>query len=524
MRFAGCQLDYFHHIAASIGAPRSSKHANLQALDRLAVSAEFSVPPTYVLDARRIDSYQSLRESQAPSDGPFAYKLSESERIELRTQLESVLGEEGAFCVRSLSDVENDNGRFAGVYHSEIGVSRHKVCEAIDSVLGQSVSPAVTQSLTRAGIERFPAMSVGIQPYVGGPGWIGGVVQAPFGPMQPRLACLVSVGKCASDITAGKVVSEDHLIAVTDHDLMLLERTPGEDTEGSFLLDHARMEKLLRNVLSLRDVFDATIEVEWAMSPSCELFVLQVRELRSRPQIGVSGRAVKKEPLCTGFAVGNGRVVGRAYVTNTHPKVELSERDILVAPAVSEDWFEHVERVGGLATRLGSRNAHVASIASEANTLCAVGCDRDLQGIAHGDLITLACTEGLEARIYSGDIERAPLELEEDYRIKSPAEAISIMRNYLPSSVTFDLQAYFARFRIFSDTGTLIGGNARVHLGYPNLETFVQSKLCEALLFLRVALPDTQIRIDLGEYLPLAGHLHAAKTKLKTLYGIRFEV
>ncbi len=94
------------------------------------------------------------------------------------------------------------------------------------------------------------------------------------------------------------------------------------------------------------------------------------------------------------------------------------------------------------------------------------------------------------------------------------------MRNYIPTSVTFDLQAYFNRFRVFSREHKLDNCNPRVFQGYPNLETFVQCKVFEALLFIRTALPETKILVDVGSYLQLAEHLQVAKTKLKVMYGV----
>ncbi|NKC01863.1 MAG: hypothetical protein GKR90_25645 [Pseudomonadales bacterium] len=394
-------MQYFHDIRVSQDAPDSSKHANLRKLDSIAQSSGFSVPQTLILDTRKLSCYRSFINEATTAKGPYGYRVGEGDRIGIRMELEDVFIGESSFCVRSLSDAEGDNGSFAGVYHSEVNVPRHLLCQAIDEVLSHSVSSTVAHSLHRGGASKFPGMAVGLQPYLGGPGWIGGVVQAPFAPLFPRPASLISVGRSAVGITAGTRVSEDHLVVASGDGFMTLERTPGEETEEQFLLTQAGIKLLLTTTNKLIDEFRSSIEIEWAMSPSLDLYILQVRTVSLGPSTTVFGGAVQHEPLCSGFAVGNGRVVGRAFVTKTYPTVTLDESDILVAPAVSEGWFEHVEKAGGLITQIGSRNAHIASVAAEAGTLCAVGCDSGIHSIAHGDLITLACI--------SREISRVPL-------------------------------------------------------------------------------------------------------------------
>ena len=116
--------------------------------------------------------------------------------------------------------------------------------------------------------------------------------------------------------------------------------------------------------------------------------------LRQRGEVLVEGRAI-------GQKIG----AGPARVVKSLADMHLVQAgDVLVTDMTDPDWEPVMKRAAAIVTNRGGRTCHAAIIARELGIPAVVGCGDATRRIAHGNPVTVSCSEGDTGFIYAGNL------------------------------------------------------------------------------------------------------------------------
>ncbi|WP_299404967.1 phosphoenolpyruvate synthase [Acaryochloris sp. IP29b_bin.148] len=151
------------------------------------------------------------------------------------------------------------------------------------------------------------------------------------------------------------------------------------------------------------------MDIEWAQDGfTGELYVVQARPETVQSQ--------KSETLLktyhlegTGLVLSSGRAVGemigqgRVRIIQDVSQISAFQPgEVLVTPKTDPDWEPIMKQAAAIVTNQGGRTCHAAIIARELGIPAIVGCGNATGKIPNGRLVTVACCEGEEGRVYDG--------------------------------------------------------------------------------------------------------------------------
>ncbi|UFP94790.1 phosphoenolpyruvate synthase [Gloeobacter morelensis] len=216
-------------------------------------------------------------------------------------------------------------------------------------------------------------------------------------------------------ILAKRPGSKERKLVYGETGPITVETSPAE--RSSFVLEEAEILELSRWAVLIERHYsrvrgvNTPMDIEWAKDGRTgELFIVQARpetvQSHKSAQTLVHWHLKGTAPvLATGRAVGEGVGQGRARVIRDPSQLEAFEKgEVLVTDRTDPDWEPIMKKAGAIVTNQGGRTCHAAIIARELGIPAIVGTGEATRRIAGGDLVTVACCEGEEGRVYAGAV------------------------------------------------------------------------------------------------------------------------
>jgi len=182
-------------------------------------------------------------------------------------------------------------------------------------------------------------------------------------------------------------------------------------------------------------------DIEWAKDgKSGELFIVQ-----SRPETVYAVKKIQfyeeykikttKKPILTGIAIGNKIGQGKVEIITDVSKIsQFQKGGVLVTKMTDPDWVPIMRLASAIITDEGSKTCHAAIISRELGIPCIVGTKNATKVLKNSETITIDCTQGSNARIYSGKI---PFEIKKYDLKKVPKLKTKIMINIGAPEIAF---------------------------------------------------------------------------------------
>ncbi len=200
-----------------------------------------------------------------------------------------------------------------------------------------------------------------------------------------------------------------------------LVKTDAEE-QKSFVLTDAEILRLARWARLVEKHYGKPMDMEWAKDgKSGELFMVQARPetVQSRKKAGVlkSFRLKEKgKTILTGLAVGDGIAAGPVCRIKSSKDIgQFKEGSVLVAEMTDPDWVPVMKKARGIITDHGGRTCHAAIVSRELGIPAVVGTGNATKMLHNGRAVTLSCAEGLEGKVFEGElaIEETEIKLDE---------------------------------------------------------------------------------------------------------------
>ena len=190
-------------------------------------------------------------------------------------------------------------------------------------------------------------------------------------------------------------------------------------------------------------------DIEWAKDGKTgELFIVQSRpETIHPPQDAKIYKEykvdTKKKPILTGIAVGDKIGLGRVrLIPNISEITDFKQGEVLVTKMTDPDWVPIMRLASAIITDEGGKTAHAAIVSRELGVPAIVGTERATKILKTGQEVTVDCTQGLNGRIFEGeisfevkeyDLKKVP-ELKTKIMMNIGAPEIAFKSSFLPNS------------------------------------------------------------------------------------------
>jgi len=174
-------------------------------------------------------------------------------------------------------------------------------------------------------------------------------------------------------------------------------------------------------------------DIEWAKDGKTgQLFIVQSRpETVHAPKSGNIYREyhikTDKNPILSGIAVGNKIGTGKVRIISNVSKIsEFKQGEVLVTSMTDPDWVPIMRMASAIITDEGGKTAHAAIVSRELGVPAIVGSQKATKVLKTGQTVTVDCTQGLNGRIFAGNV---PFEVEEHNLRKVPKLKTKITMN-----------------------------------------------------------------------------------------------
>lgn len=253
----------------------------------------------------------------------------------------------------------------------------------------------------------------------------------------------------------------------------------------SFSLSEKEILTLARWAILIEKHYNRPQDIEWAKDgKSNELFIVQ-----SRPEtvFAYSGEGkttvyeeykinTKKQPVVTGIAVGKKIGKGRVRIIKDVSNMgQFKKGEVLVAKMTDPDWVPVMKIASAIVADEGSRVCHAAIVSRELGVPAIVGAENATNKLKNGDMVTVDCSQGLEGRIYQGDI---PFTVKRVDLKKIPKTRTKIMMNIGTPEMAFKFSSLPNQGVGLAREEFIIAEKIRIHpLALCNFESLKDKKV-----------------------------------------------
>ncbi|HWB62450.1 MAG TPA: phosphoenolpyruvate synthase [Chitinophagales bacterium] len=211
-----------------------------------------------------------------------------------------------------------------------------------------------------------------------------------------------------------------YAVPATDGKTTLNTDTTPEN-RNRFVLTDKEVEKLASWCVAIEEYYGKPMDIEWAKDGlTGGLNIVQARPetVQSRRKATVTHTyklKSKGREICTGKAVGNSIISGRACIINSlEDAFKVQQGDIIIADITNPDWNALLKKAVSIVTNKGGRTSHASIIARELGIPAVVGTTNATSVIHDGQIITVSCIESDTGHVYDGKAEREEKEVHID--------------------------------------------------------------------------------------------------------------
>jgi pyruvate, water dikinase len=191
----------------------------------------------------------------------------------------------------------------------------------------------------------------------------------------------------------------------------LLEKKVVEKRAMKFSITDDEILTLARWGVIIEKHYKRPQDIEWAKDGETgELFIVQARPetvhaASSSRKYTEYDMKTNKEPIVTGIAVGEKVGKGRVRVIEDVSQIEkFEEGDVLVTKMTDPDWVSIMRMAAAIITDEGGKTAHASIVGRELGVPTIVGTEDGTKKLKDKMMVTVDCTQGLNGRVYEGDV------------------------------------------------------------------------------------------------------------------------
>jgi len=199
------------------------------------------------------------------------------------------------------------------------------------------------------------------------------------------------------------------------------------------VLSDAEILKLANWAVAIENHNQRPMDIEWAKDgPTGELYIVQARpetieSQRSGAVLETFKLKEKSTVLVEGISVGHAIASGPVfYLKDPSDSESFPSGAILVAGRTDPGWVPVMRRAAGVITDTGGSTSHAAIVSRELKVPAIVGVGNATEVLKKGMDVTLDCTEGSTAKVYSGCLKYETFETSLD---DIPATKTDLMIN-----------------------------------------------------------------------------------------------
>jgi pyruvate,water dikinase len=415
---AACQTFFRHNGLGEEIACMVQSHAMGGAL--FDVEATSETPAFSILDictriqAKILDAPVPEEVQQAIFDGYARLKarLGYAPRVALRS---SAVGEDAA------------GASFAGQHRSLLNLTEESLLDAYKEILASKYSPHATVYRHRKGIREDEVfMAVGCLVMVDAAA--GGVAysRSPVDPHNTHVHITAALG-AAKGVVDGSAPTDQYQVTREDPPRLAVRdiaekswRIVQAATEGvrreaveesartrPCLTDSQAIE-LARMVLFLEDHYGTAQDVEWVLTPTNELVVLQARPLEIRaeatqPDTVAPAAITTPARICGGQTVSPGAGCGPVHILrNNVDMLTVPQGAVLVCADALPKWAAVLPQASAVVSERGSTAGHLGTVAREFRIPALFGVPEATALLAPGEIVTV---DASTTCIYPGRVE-----------------------------------------------------------------------------------------------------------------------
>lgn len=329
--------------------------------------------------------------------------------------------------VRSSAVMEDTSAGFAGQYQTALNVSPGQLADQYRQVIASQFSPHVVSFRHQRGLSlEDVAMAVAVMLMI--PAQASGVLYTcnPNDPEQKAMM-ISAVRGLGARAVGGQMPTSLYLVEKTPMATVLRQEiisqesmtvclaggglaevpVPPEEREEP-ILEPAHLRALAHLGLRLEEHYGRPVDVEWALGPGGEMYLLQARGLRIITK-GIKpadyDRLVAGHPVLLrgGVTASPGVAAGPVVQVQTSSDLaKVTPGCVLVAQSSLPEYSLFLDKAAALVTEVGAVASHLASVARERRVPAVFSAAGARQVLAEGQPVTVDADRGV---IYQGRIQ-----------------------------------------------------------------------------------------------------------------------
>lgn len=288
--------------------------------------------------------------------------------------------------LRSSAVGEDTEASFAGQYATVLNVDRNGIIDAFKRVIASKYSPRALSYRLMLGLEdaETPMCVIGlamVNAQVSGVMYTADPTMVDSGHMKISSlwglgeqlvsgnapADLVLIDKNTCEIT-GKIIAQkmESLILGSDGGTRLTQTAENHQNVASISDEQA--QQLCAFGRRIEDYYKGPQDIEWAIDPAGNIFLLQTRPLQvaSKAPENSIDTAGLNNLLITGAGASYGIACGKVHIARDQKNLAtIPDHCILITKTAAPVYAEVMGRISGLITEVGSITSHLASVARE---------------------------------------------------------------------------------------------------------------------------------------------------------------
>lgn len=438
---------FLHEIAAGMSLVAGGKMANL---GEIRSATRLRIPEGFVISSsafRRFMDHHALQErlgnrisnldiknmeevrkaSASVQEMIMAADLPPEMERRIIDAVDELLGRSGqqeGFSVRSSAIFEDSDFSFAGQYASFLQVKPEQVIQSYKNVVASLFSPrAIFYAKTKGFSEGDMVMAVGVMEMV--PAGAGGVLYTrdPNDPDRDVLIINAAWG-LAKAVVDGTMKTDSFMIdtktgtvleaKIVEKQTKIVGSSSGGvrevEVEGRLrnepCLTDSQIRELVRVAQELEGHYGRPQDIEWAVSGTGEVYILQTRPLRMMKQ----EKAAPLPPIMDAYPVliDKGVIASRGIgsgpvhlVKSEEDLLDFPEGGVLVSRTTSTKFVTVMERAAAIITDVGGTTGHMASLAREYEVPAILNTDSATRVLQQGEEITV---DAFHCNVYKGRV------------------------------------------------------------------------------------------------------------------------